>query len=374
MNEIARYDNGSISGCSEFTKEGFLKCDAIVTRTGIFLYQNPDGTVRRELRHPEDVLNYQSLNSMKMIPVTNDHPPERLVNAENSKQLSVGYTGENIKIDGRYVFSNFVVTDSQAINDIVNNGKKCLSLGYTVDLIEEPGEYEGQVYDYRQTNIKYNHLSIVDSARAGVEARIPLDRNDAIEISESEEAKMAKRKVKVDQEELLVEPEVAETIESLLERAKDLAEAKEQLESELSEIKSKLEKALAERDNARDEASNLLEEKKEIEEKMDSKKIDLRVKERLSLFKVAESVLDSAEGLEDLTDIQIKKRIIQAVHKKANLDGKPETYVNARFDVLLEDMKEKVIIGKTETIKGDASVSPAEEARKNMISRFGGGK
>jgi hypothetical protein len=143
--KIARYDNGEIQSQTGFTQEGFLKADAIVTRTGVFFYKNLDGTVRRELRHPDDVLNSESLLSMKMIPVTNDHPVERLVNAENAKRLSVGYTGENIRPEGSFIFSNFVVTDKDAINDIVQGGKKQLSLGYTVDLIEEKGDFEGRI-------------------------------------------------------------------------------------------------------------------------------------------------------------------------------------------------------------------------------------
>lgn len=127
MKQIARYDQGNIEACSTFTDEGFLKCDAIVTRTGVFLYRNPDGTERFELRHPDDVLKVDSLQSMKMIPVTNDHPPERLVTAENAKALSVGYTGENIRPENSFIFSNFVITDKNTINDIVNNGKNnCL--------------------------------------------------------------------------------------------------------------------------------------------------------------------------------------------------------------------------------------------------------
>ena len=42
-----------------------------------------------------------------------------------------------------------------------------MSLGYNLDLIEEPGEWNGEKYDAIQTNIRINHLAIVDKARAG---------------------------------------------------------------------------------------------------------------------------------------------------------------------------------------------------------------
>lgn len=94
-------------------------------------------------------------------------------------------------------------------------------LGYTVDLIPEEGSYNGQPYNFRQSNIKYNHLSIVDNARAGSEARIALDSFDAEEIL-IEEANMAKRKVKIDDDEILMEDNVANQVEQLLARIANL--------------------------------------------------------------------------------------------------------------------------------------------------------
>ena len=40
-----------------FTAEGYLVDRPILTSTGIFEYTNPDGSVRRELRLPEEVLS-----------------------------------------------------------------------------------------------------------------------------------------------------------------------------------------------------------------------------------------------------------------------------------------------------------------------------
>lgn len=375
MKNIARYDQGEIKGSSIFTDEGFLRCDAIVTRTGVFIYKNNDGTIRRELRHPDDVTIAESLNSMKMIPVTNDHPIERLVTSENAKRLSVGFTGENVQIDGRYIISNFTVTDQNAIDDIVAKGKNQLSLGYTVDLIEEKGDFDGEEYDFRQTNIRYNHLSIVQSARAGSEARIALDENDAFEISQTEESEMAKRKVKIDQDEFMVEPEAADSIERLLEDMKNLESEKVRVEEELGMIKDKLEKALAERDTAKEEAEALLKENGEMkekeEEKMDSVEIDRRVRERLKLLKHAEILLDSEtmEKVSDLSDMDVKKKIILAKYPSAKLDGKNDVYLNARYDAIIEDMpKNNVVIGtQKKTDSATRQTVSADEARNKMI-------
>jgi len=41
----------------ERTKEGYLRGQAVVSRSGVFSYMNMDGTIRGELRHPEEVFN-----------------------------------------------------------------------------------------------------------------------------------------------------------------------------------------------------------------------------------------------------------------------------------------------------------------------------
>ena len=62
------------------------------------------------------------------------------------------------------------------------HGFKELSLGYNLDLVEEPGTYNGEPYDAIQTNIVINHLALVASARAGEQARLNIDGSDEPEL------------------------------------------------------------------------------------------------------------------------------------------------------------------------------------------------
>lgn len=379
LNDVARFDRGQVKGDAFITDEGYIKANAIVTRTGVFLYKNPDGTIRKELRHPDEVFKVDSLDSMKMIPVTNGHPQERLVSAENAKRLAIGYTGETITQDGEFVLSNLLITDLASVKDVTERNRKELSLGYTVDLIPEEGSYEGQPYNFRQTNIKYNHLSIVDNARAGSEARIALDSFDAEEIL-IEEANMAKRKVKIDDDEILMEDNVANQVEQLLARIANLeaersriAEERDRLSAELSSMKNgddeeeekeadkeeeKIEKEVGYMSKENPYATQETpvkapngervpvkpqdKEKRENDKynNMDAAFIRSLVKERVKLQKVAESVLDSKTlaRIDDMSDLEIKKEVIKARQKNANLDGKTAVYIQARFDALLEDM------------------------------------
>lgn len=57
-----------------YTPEGYLEDTPILTSTGIFEYTNPDGSIRRELRLPEEVFKPESLASYcgKPICITHD--------------------------------------------------------------------------------------------------------------------------------------------------------------------------------------------------------------------------------------------------------------------------------------------------------------
>jgi hypothetical protein len=417
LNDVARFDRGQVKGDAFITDEGYIKANAIVTRTGVFLYKNPDGTIRKELRHPDEVFKTDSLDSMKMIPVTNGHPQERLVSAENAKRLAIGYTGETITQDGEFVLSNLVITDLASVKDVTDKNRRELSLGYTVDLIPEEGSYNGQPYNFRQSNIKYNHLSIVDNARAGSEARIALDSFDAEEIL-IEEANMAKRKVKIDDDEILMEDNVANQVEQLLARIANLeaensriAEEKDKLSAELNSIKNgdvDLEEEEDEGEEKEEKEVGYMskenpyathetpvkapngervpmkpqdKEKRENDKynNMDAAFIRSLVRERVKLQKVAESVLDSKAlaRIDDMSDLEIKKEVIRARQKNANLDGKTAVYIQARFDALLEDMtpvSSQVIATPVEyRTKLDQQPVDSSMARQAMIDKMKNG-
>jgi hypothetical protein len=417
LTDVARFDRGQVKGDAFITDEGYIKANAIVTRTGVFLYKNPDGTIRKELRHPDEVFKVDSLDSMKMIPVTNGHPQERLVSAENAKRLAIGYTGETITQDGEFVLSNLLITDLASIKDVTERNRRELSLGYTVDLIPEEGSYNDQPYNFRQTNIKYNHLSIVDNARAGSEARIALDSFDAEEIL-IEEANMAKRKVKIDDDEVLMEDNVANQVEQLLARVANLeaeksrlAEEKDKLSAELNSLKNGYVDLKEEEDEGEEKEEKEVgymskenpyathetpmkapdgervpmkpqdKEKRENDKynNMDAAFIRSLVRERVKLQKVAEGFLDSKTlaRIDDMSDLEIKKEVIRARQKNANLDGKTAVYIQARFDALLEDMTpapSQVIATPVQyRTKLDHQPADSATARQAMIDKMKNG-
>lgn len=340
------------------TDEGYLRGEAIVTRTGVFRYRNADGTERRELRHPDDVLRDDSVQSMRQIPITVDHPGE-LVTADTASTLSVGMTGENVRDDGSNIIAPFTITHKAGI-DAVNGGRRELSLGYRLDLVEEQGEYNGERYDYRQTNVKYNHLAVVSQARAGSTARINLDGASVlIATSDGKETPMTDKTpnmvaVNLDGISYDAAPEIAKAYDKATARA----DAAEVAQADITK----------ERDTLQARADELEAEVKGLKEVNHDEAIADAAKARVSLLTKAGKVIDADEHM-DATERDIMIAVIAKRHDGVDLAERSDDYVTARFDAVIEAVEAdgKGIKKQAEKVgsRTDAS-EPKRDARADM--------
>lgn len=154
--------------------DGTIRVDAFLSKCGVFQYMQPDGSIRRELRLPEDVHDPKSLQSFDGVPVTNNHPPG-MVDAKNARQYMVGALLGTPIPDSDHMRGRLAVYDDATVQDM-NNGKVQVSNGYTCDCEEKPGIHPLYgAYDAIQRNIRGNHVAIVDRARAGVTAAARMD-------------------------------------------------------------------------------------------------------------------------------------------------------------------------------------------------------
>ena len=195
--KAVRYDSIPLAK-AKYTDEGYLMDTPILTSTGIFEYKNDDGSIRRELRLPEHVFNPESLASYKGKPIIVTHDAG-VVNKNNVNDESVGTILSDGYRDGDNVRAEIIVHDTI---ELKRCGLKELSLGYTLDLIEEPGEWNGEHYDAIQTNIFVNHLALVKNARAGEQARLNIDGKDEKSIKGGKTMAKTNRK---DQDDIAVE-------------------------------------------------------------------------------------------------------------------------------------------------------------------------
>lgn len=153
---------------------GGARIPAALTRTGVFVYQTPEGP-RREYRSPEEVFADASLATLRGAPVTLGHPREA-VTAETWDALAVGHGGDDVRRDGDVVAASVYVSSSRALDVIERGEAREISLGYDTEFVAEPGvSPEGEAFDGRQTRIVYNHIALVPRGRAGREVSLRLD-------------------------------------------------------------------------------------------------------------------------------------------------------------------------------------------------------
>lgn len=158
--------------------------DANLTRIGVLLYRRADGTTVRELRHPDEVFNADSLASLGGAPVTDLHPIAEggLVTPSNVKALQCGHVGESVKADGKFVSATVIVQDAALIAAVESGERRELSPGYTCRVDATPGTWKGEAYDAIQRDIVYNHLAVGPRGwgRSGSEVALKMDMGDGM--------------------------------------------------------------------------------------------------------------------------------------------------------------------------------------------------
>ncbi len=153
------------------TGEGFIKAIITFAVPGVLPYNYDDGTVF-EAKLPEDVLSPETIQSANGAPVTDGHPVDSFgnrlaVTPENYQQLSKGAVSNAHMGDGQGK-ALITIYDQDLINAILN-GKNGISMGFMYDYDLTPGIFNGVRYDKSQTNIRVNHIAVVDVPRAGIE-------------------------------------------------------------------------------------------------------------------------------------------------------------------------------------------------------------
>lgn len=328
------------------TDEGYIKDTPVITRTGVFPYRQPDGTVRYELRLPEEVFHADSLNTLTGVPITNGH--HGLVDAKTVKQHSIGVILGNARQDGDNLIADIVIHAP----DVVDAGNKELSCGYECDLEEVAGEWQGHRYDAIQRNIRHNHLAVVGKGRAG-NARLNLDAADAAFFNGGD----SMGKVRLDNGiEYDAAQEVVQAFNQLKQDKEELAKEKQAVEDSLAATK--------------DELKDLQDKQPEIEQAARD-----AAKARAELESVAKEY--GVEVKDEQSERDIKEAVIKAAGTDIDLSGKSDEYVAAAFDIALASkkpteqtasMQRADMADKSKDKQAQCGVSAAE-ARKQMIKK-----
>ena len=424
-----RYDSIPL-GETYFTPEGYLIDHPILTRVGIFEYKNPDGSIRRELRLPEEVFAPESLASYKGKPVILTHEAG-MIDSDNVQQEQIGTILSEGTQDGDNVRAQIIIHDARKLD----YGLRELSLGYSLDLEETPGEWQGQPYDVIQRNIRVNHLALVEKARAGDSARLNIDGEDTQ--AEKGGNTMSKRK------DGLTPEEIAQLVEEYKKRKEQRMqgqqpdnqpaadsegeentpenqdEGEETAADPVQEVKENRDRRDAAGDcETMDEANGMIaqqdadiqklldfiaqlqakidfdeasesetkaennadeegaegasqEEKKEESLNMDS--IDAIVSQKIELIRLGDKL--HMDGIETMKPMDAKKAIIKKVNPNIRLDGKDKAYIDAMYDITKESIgKRKGVDYQRQQMRGDAAekgTRKAPDAQSAAATRAG---
>lgn len=90
------------------------------------------------------------------------------INAKDPRQdLQVGTIGSDVEFNDPYLDADVCIWDADAIAGIESDQVREFSCAYSYVAVMTPGEYHGQRYDGIMTEIRGNHLALVEAGRAG---------------------------------------------------------------------------------------------------------------------------------------------------------------------------------------------------------------
>jgi hypothetical protein len=170
--EVVRGDAVPTAGAiaARETPEGYLLIEGRINGCGVYRYEDAHGDAWGELRLPEHVGAPATVDSWDGRVPTDDHPPVWL-DATNTREYQRGTVTRPrfesaASLAACFTRARILVMDAELIGKIYA-GKCELSCGYDCVLVQAPGHLDGQAYDYIQTEIRGNHVAIVDRARGG---------------------------------------------------------------------------------------------------------------------------------------------------------------------------------------------------------------
>ena len=423
--KVQRFDSLPLDA-TYFTDEGYLVDHPIVTSVGIFVYHNPDGSERRELRLPEEAFAEKSLASYKGKPIIVTHDAG-YVDTDNVKEESIGTILSEGYRDGDDVRAEIIIHDTDSLKKYK---MRELSCGYNLRLDETPGVWEGQPYDAIQRDIEINHLALVDKARAGEQARLNID-GQGHDCMKGEKLNMENTTKRTDgaptPEELAAAVEASKTRRPersgaaadggiIAEPPAQTAGAAEGEQPDaVQQVKDRRDRRDSEGDPAdmpgamgviaqQDEDIDTLlgvidvlkaagtttdgaegdcggtqtdgdgDEGNAAQDKKDRADSANDFCELLRVVRVGDRL--NMDGLETMSVKDAKKAVLGKLKPTLHLDGKSAAYVNAAFDMAVSEMKERKDTNyqRSQMMHGDGKppvkqTGSASEARQRMIDR-----
>lgn len=176
-----RFDLATVRGVTK-TPQGGVRVEAAVSKACVLRYRDTAGKEWSELVPREELAREDSMATLRGAPVVDLHPQDEdgkplMVTAENYRALSRGHAHDDVRMDGDYLVATLTVNDAAEAQAILAGERSDVSAGYTCELEEAPGVYDGESYERVQRNRVYNHLGLGPEGwgRAGSDVGLRLD-------------------------------------------------------------------------------------------------------------------------------------------------------------------------------------------------------
>jgi len=252
----------------ERTEDGFLRCRARVLREGIMPYR------REEFEQPlpdeikiDPVMMLVNMDSMSSADslrslegaavVVGAH---EWVTPDNFRSVAHGHVAGAPRVEGPFLEVDLVVTDPSAIQRIEAGELPEVSAAYHAATVFDPGEWDGNRYDAKQVQLRYNHIAVIPAGegRAGTDVKI-LNEKGARQMSVRVKLPLTGRFINTDEEggsaveaenasAAEVQSGVEGTMSQLESKTKDMQSLQEEidaLKAELNQYKTKLDELLS---------------------------------------------------------------------------------------------------------------------------------
>lgn len=351
--------------------DGSIIVDASIGRTGVLPYHQPDGSIRFEFRPPEEVGAPESLKSFELRPVTFFEHPEQMLAVDDSDDTDAienhftGLTGSSVTFDGELVNTEIALMKRESIEGI-SDGVLQLSPGYqtlvvTVDdamdlpsVAASPGIWKGVAYTHVQREIRGNHVTQLKHGRQGSTVSLRLD--SAIEMKVKKDQEMAPETVTLMGQTFEEVPAtLAAVLNALMSTGIIPTAAPESSPAEP-----------ATESPSEPETSDSV----PVTLKSDSKEQDMDIKEReafqAKLDVANEKITKLEEGQKSLPD-SVRKDIAFEVQAASLVDKKPDAFSGKPRREIMEEVLSVKLDGADFKAKSDAYV----EARYDILLEEG---
>ena len=148
--------------------------DNPILKAGIFPYlgseigQGEPARVYKVLRSEEELSKLETIKSFELVPLINEHFVLGELGTDTDDKPIDGIVGESIYFEAPYLKSNIKVFGKH-IKKLIEVGKIELSAGYSCKYIPVENNPD---YDFIQTDIRANHLALVEAGRNGSDVAV----------------------------------------------------------------------------------------------------------------------------------------------------------------------------------------------------------